>query len=716
MIKKIFKRFNIKDTIDKVVQAFNQELRVQHYEVRSNKVNTNIRLALVTDLHSCYYGENQMELLEAITSQDPDAILLGGDIFDSVISSQNTWIFLEAVSDKYPCFYVSGNNEHAIKSFSRIKQKLEKLNITILEGESRVIEINGEAINVCGVDDYDIGKKIFYKQLRNSIKDCNTSQYTLLLAHRPEKIIRYLAYDFDLILSGHAHGGQWRIPGVVNGLYAPNQGVFPKYAGGLYDYDGKVHIVSRGLARESTFIPRLNNPPELVIVNIKTTLLGEYMNKEIFETIDNKLAYKVPVHKGPINGIVTVPGSKSITNRALLIAALAEGKSTLEGVLFSDDSRHFLSSLQLLGFDIEIDEANKKVSVFGLGGKIPKEEATINVGSAGTAARFLTAMLALSNGIYVIECSQQMKNRPMKPLIDVLIDLGASFEYLEKDGFLPVRVTGNKGRGKNVSIDITKSTQFLSALLMVAPMTGNGMCIQITSDKKEGAYIRITTNMMQQFGIHAIYDGNNYIVSKGEKYRAKDYSIEPDVSAACYLYGLATLSGGTITVKGVYKELMQGDMKFLGVLEKLGSTLESTPEGIRLTGPKEGVYNGIDVDLNDFSDQTMTLSVLAAFAKSPTVIRNVAHIRLQECDRMQAIVNELTRVGISCKADGSHIHITPGQIKGAQIETYDDHRMSMAFSLLGIKAEGIVILDPMCCRKTFEDYFEVFDNLIKSNK
>lgn len=436
------------------------------------------------------------------------------------------------------------------------------------------------------------------------------------------------------------------------------------------------------------------------------------MKKAMFETDNDRMVYKVRPQNGPVSGTVTVPGSKSITNRALLIAALAEGRSELSGVLFSDDSRHFLGSLQSLGFDVAINEEEKIVTVMGLGGKIPSKNATINVGSAGTAARFLTAMLALSDGEHTIECSEQMKKRPMKPLFDALTAMGASFEYLEQEGYLPVKVTGNKGQCSEATMDITKSTQFLSALLMVGPMTDSGMTIKITSDKKDGAYIRITRNMMEQFGVSTSFDGEIYTVPAVGDYNNRDYYIEPDMSAACYFYAMAALTGGVITVRGVHKDIIQGDVKFLGVLEQLGCTLTHNEEGIQVIGPKGGVYAGIEVDMNDFSDQTMTLASLAVYATSPTIIRNVSHIRLQESDRMQAIINELTRIGIKCSADGKNITIIPGQPHGADIETYDDHRMSMAFTLLGLKTEGIIIVDPMCCRKTFENYFDVLETLL----
>lgn len=439
------------------------------------------------------------------------------------------------------------------------------------------------------------------------------------------------------------------------------------------------------------------------------------MNNQLFEKINGQTVYRVPTQYKAINGTVKVPGSKSITNRALLMAALAKGKSQLSGVLFSDDSRHFLSSLDALGFDVSIDEPGKEVTVHGLGGKIPKENATINVGSAGTAARFLTAMLALSDGEHTILCSEQMKKRPMKPLFDALISVGARFEYLEKEYFLPVKVIGNKGICQKVTMDISKSTQFLSALLMVAPMTNNDVSIQITSEKKGGAYIDITRHMMEQFGVTTTFDGTTYEVSKSSHYTLGNYAIEPDMSAACYFYAMAALTGGMITVSGVQTNLIQGDIKFLKVLKMLGCQINTTPEGIQVTGPKDGHYTGITVDMNDFSDQTMTLAALAPFATSPTTIQNVAHIRGQECDRMQAIINELTKAGITCKSDGEQIHINPGQINPTSISTYDDHRMAMAFTLIGLKSEDILIENPTCCKKTFENYFEVLENLLVLN-
>lgn len=423
--------------------------------------------------------------------------------------------------------------------------------------------------------------------------------------------------------------------------------------------------------------------------------------------------YVVQKLKGEFHVNVTVPGSKSVTNRALLMAALSNGRTSLEGILFSDDSRHFLSSLISLGFDVEYDETKCTATVVGCGGQIPQKNGTIHVGSAGTAARFLTAMLALSDGEYTIEASAQMEKRPMKPLFDALTAMGARFTYLKEEGFLPVKVKGSGAGVSYAEIDISKSTQFLSALMMIAPLLKNGLDIHITSEKTDGAYVRITRNMMKDFGCDVQYDGQDYHIAKGQTYQAGHYVIEPDVSAACYFYAMAAVTGGSAVVSRVHKGLMQGDMKFLDVLMQMGCTVTDLPEGIKVEGPADGLM-GIDVDMNDFSDQTMTLAAIAPFAKSETHIRNIAHISLQESDRLAAILTNLTALGIACEKEGDGILIHPGTCHGCEIKTYEDHRMAMAFAIPGLLTEGVVINDPLCCRKTFENYFDILDEILRN--
>lgn len=429
---------------------------------------------------------------------------------------------------------------------------------------------------------------------------------------------------------------------------------------------------------------------------------------------DNR--YKVHKLDKPVDWIVEVPGSKSMTNRALLMAALADGRTTLKGVLFSDDSRNFLGSLKSLGFAVDIDEGARMVSVTGLNGKIPVTEGEIYVGSAGTAARFLTAMLAMAEGSFVVNASEQMKKRPMKPLFDVLTDMGAEITCLESEGFLPVRIKGIGGRMpehemRHVKLDISKSTQFLSALMLVSPMIKQGLHIEITSERKDGSYIRITRRMMEQLGARVDFDGTCYTMESGIAYTCGSYQIEPDVSAACYFYAAAALTGGRTIVKNVTWECMQGDLKFIKLLEQMGCHAGMTPEGLAVQGAEGGRLKGITVDMKDFSDQAMTLAALAPYADETVRIENIGHIRLQESDRIHAIVTELTRIGVSCEEEEDAVTIYPGTPKPAVIQTYDDHRMAMAFALIGLRTEGIEIADPMCCRKTFEEYFEVLEKL-----
>ena len=425
--------------------------------------------------------------------------------------------------------------------------------------------------------------------------------------------------------------------------------------------------------------------------------------------------YRVNPVKDKIEGVFDfVPGSKSITNRALLICALAEGTSVLNGTLFSDDSRYFLKALQDLGFEVRIEEEKKQVVVKGENGKIPNKTGKIYVGSAGTAARFLSAMCGLSDGVYEIQSSPQMEKRPMKPLFEALEQLGADITYLKEPYFLPIIIegAGKLQRGtKEVSLDISKSTQFLSAFLMTGVMCKEGLKLNITSEKKTGSYIKITMDMMREFGVTVEFDGREYTVKENAGYQAREYQIEPDVSAACYFWAMAALTNGCVTIKNIHKNSMQGDMMFLDVLEQMGCKVSDTREGVKVEGTSR--LKGVKVDMNNFSDQALTLAALAVFADGPTRMEHIGHIRLQESDRLKAIATELGRMGIKTEEEEDAITIYPGEVIPAVIKTYEDHRVAMAFSLVGLKNEGILIDDPMCCKKTFEEYFLILDKLTK---
>lgn len=428
--------------------------------------------------------------------------------------------------------------------------------------------------------------------------------------------------------------------------------------------------------------------------------------------------YRVPcLAEFPLTGqnlSVSVPGSKSITNRALLLAMLADGESVLEDALFSDDSRHFLSCLDSLGFQTFANEATGRITVRGLAGKLPCKEASLYVGSAGTAARFLTACLGVSNGKFYMDASGQMRRRPMEPLLDCLSELGCEITFHEKTGHFPFTLTGHGFGQETISIDIDKSSQFLSALLIASVLSGKSVTIQVRGSHGM-AYIDMTRKMMTQFGVQtSLTEDGCFRIPAGQRYHARSYQIEPDVSGACYFYAMAAILGISVTVNGVKEDSLQGDVRFLHILAQMGCTIKETPDGICLTGPEKGRLKGLTADLSACSDQAITLAAIAPYADSPVAITGIGHIRHQESDRISAITENLRAMGITCEESPDRVVIHPGTPKPAHINTHDDHRLAMGFSLTGLLAPGIVIDNPGCCKKTFASYFDVFDKAVNT--
>ncbi|MBR1861153.1 MAG: 3-phosphoshikimate 1-carboxyvinyltransferase [Lachnospiraceae bacterium] len=438
---------------------------------------------------------------------------------------------------------------------------------------------------------------------------------------------------------------------------------------------------------------------------------------------------------------VCVPGSKSITNRALLIAALAKGETRLSGVLFSDDSRNFLECVKKLGIETVVNEKDRTVLIKGCGGDIPEKEAYLYVGSAGTAARFLTAVLGLGSGIYHMDASEQMRKRPMAPLLDSLKELGCEVIYEGEEGHFPFTLKANGFSRDSIEINIDSSSQFLSALLIASVLKKDSFSVDVQG-KHGMAYIDMTVRMMEQFGVKCGREqapgggkeGLRFTIPGEQSYTGRDYYIEPDASAAAYFYAMCPLLSVPVRVEGVCFDSLQGDVEFIHILEKMGCRVEdgnSKPEcegkgnpdkkspeshgskGICLLPPKNGSFNGITVDMSSCSDQTITLSAIAPFAETTTKITGIGHIRLQESDRLTAIVTELGKLGIRTEHDEDSITIHPGSPRPGEVETYEDHRMAMGFSLIGLRAGGIVIKDPACCKKTFENYFDKLDEVIR---
>ena len=434
-----------------------------------------------------------------------------------------------------------------------------------------------------------------------------------------------------------------------------------------------------------------------------------YQVLNIYEILKDRDVRREPL-------VVSVPGSKSITNRALLLATLAKGSSLLKGVLFSDDSRHFLKCIQDLGFETKVDEKAKTVAVEGLGGPIPFASARQYVGSAGTAARFLTAYLGLSHGVFYMDASEQMRKRPMAPLLDSLNKLGCQVFYMpgHEKGHFPFFLRGHGFKRDHITVNIDHSSQFLSALLIASCLSPQDFTTTVEGTHGM-AYIEMTLRMMEQFGVTVEQPGSNvFLTRSGQRYRAQEYQVEPDVSAACYFYAMCPLLNIPVLVKQVHFDSLQGDIAFLRLLEQMGCKLSDTPRGILLSPPEKGVFHGITADMSACSDQAITLAAIAPYADSPTTITGIGHIRFQESDRLTAMVTELTKMGIRCESDEKSITIYPGNPSPALVETYEDHRMAMGFALTGLRTQGITIKDPDCCRKTFEEYFEVLDKIIKT--
>lgn len=410
-----------------------------------------------------------------------------------------------------------------------------------------------------------------------------------------------------------------------------------------------------------------------------------------------------------INAVVRVPGSKSLTNRALLIAALANGTTRITNSLFSDDSRYFAGALKTLGFDVQLDEVISEITVIGLGGQIPSKKAELFIGNAGTAARFLSALLALGEGEYILDGDPRMRERPIGDLIDSLHQLGVDLEATSNCP--PVKIFAKGLPGGKTKIAGNISSQFLSALLMVAPYAKSQVEIEVTAELNSKPYVDMTIAVMKEFGVEVERDGyERFIIQPSSFSPLSSYSIECDASAASYFFAVPAICGGTVRVENISRKSKQGDIAFLAILEQMGCIISETKNFIEVTGPQN--LSGIDVDMRDIPDTAQTLAAIAPFAASPTRICGIASARLKETDRVHATCTELIRLGVRVEEHEDGMTIFPcDTLQPAQIQTYNDHRMAMAFSLIGLRSPGITIENPACVSKTFPNYFEVLDRL-----
>ncbi len=417
-----------------------------------------------------------------------------------------------------------------------------------------------------------------------------------------------------------------------------------------------------------------------------------------------------------LNATVRVPGSKSLTNRALLIASLANGTTHLTNALFSDDSRYFAKALQTLGFDVQLDEANFSMTVTGLGGRIPAKSAELFIGNAGTAARFLSAFLTLGNGEYILDGEPRMRERPIGDLVEALEQLGCDIQPLQKaEGGKqicpPVKITASGLKGGKTKIAGDISSQFLSALLMTAPYAQNSIEVELTTELNSKPYVDMTIAIMKDFGVEV--ERNEYsrfTIHPSSFFPLSSYAIESDASAASYFFAAPAICGGTVKVENISRKSVQGDVAFVDVLAQLGCEVKEVDNSILVT--RSSSLHGVDVDMRDIPDTAQTLAAVAPFADSPTRIRGIASARVKETDRVHATCTELARLGVQVEEHEDGMTIYPCQtFKPANIQTYNDHRMAMAFALIGLRFDGLTIENPSCVSKTFPNFFDVLETL-----
>ena len=396
----------------------------------------------------------------------------------------------------------------------------------------------------------------------------------------------------------------------------------------------------------------------------------------------------------PLDATVRPPGSKSITNRALLCAALAPGRSTLTGALFADDTRAMLGAVAALGATVDPDEQAAVIHVTGADPRTGTADATVDARQSGTTSRFILPAAALRPGRTVVDGTPQLRARPFGPVLDALRDLGAE---VSATAFLPATVRGPL-RGGPVRVSGHISSQFLSGLLMAGPLMTEGLAVELTSELVSAPYVEMTRAVMAAFGVQAA----GLTVAPGT-YQPTEYPIEPDASAASYFLGAAAIAGGRVTVRGLGTASLQGDVAFADVLGRMGATVTRSADTLTVSAGR--TLHGIDVDIADISDTAQTLAAVAVYADSPTRVRGIGFIRGKETDRVAAVVTELRRAGIDAVEDADGFTIHPGVPRPTRFATYEDHRMAMSLSLLGLRSAGIEIADPGCVAKTYPGFF-----------
>jgi 3-phosphoshikimate 1-carboxyvinyltransferase len=417
---------------------------------------------------------------------------------------------------------------------------------------------------------------------------------------------------------------------------------------------------------------------------------------------------------GPVDADVRPPGSKSLTNRALVAAALATGTSRLHGVLFADDTEAMLDCIAALGATVVVDRDAHVIEVVGTGGRLADGPVELHAKLSGTTSRFIAAVLALGAGPFRLDGGEPLRARPMGPVLDAVRQLGATVTEEGEPGHLPVTVSGGAtgvgpgGETGFVHLPGDVSSQFVSGLLLAGACLPGGLRVELSTDAVSRPYLDMTIAVMAAFGATARADGPRAYVVEPGGYTAADHAIEPDASAASYLFAVAAVCGGRVRVQGLGRHSLQGDVRFVDALEDMGCTVDRGDDAIEVVG---GPLRGIEADFEPISDTAQTIAAVAAFAEGPTRITGIGFIRRKETDRIAAVVTEMGRAGVGAREEHDGFVIEPAPVRPATIETYDDHRMAMSFTLLGLRAPGICIADPGCVAKTFPDYFDVIETL-----
>ncbi|NLX98200.1 MAG: 3-phosphoshikimate 1-carboxyvinyltransferase [Rhodopirellula sp.] len=414
---------------------------------------------------------------------------------------------------------------------------------------------------------------------------------------------------------------------------------------------------------------------------------------------------------GPIHGTIRPPGSKSITNRALVCAALAEGTSTLTGALDSDDTRVMVQGLHRLGLEVLDDPRQSVIQVAGCAGRPPAKGAEIDAANSGTTIRFLTAVATLGQGRFRLDGSPRMRQRPIGDLLAALGQLGADAVSEAGNRCPPVVIQANGLPGGKAVVAGDISSQFLSALLMAAPCAASPVELAVVGELVSQPYVEMTLAVMNSFGVSVRREGlSRFLVSGQESYQCRQYTIEPDASAASYFFAAAAVTGGTVTVEGLSRSSLQGDVAFCDCLAKMGCDVSYGDGTITVIGHR---LHGIEIDMNAVSDTVQTLGAVALFAEGSTTITNVGHIRHKETDRLAALAIELRKLGAKVEERADGLTIVPDALNGAEIDTYDDHRMAMSMALVGLASKGVVIRDPDCTAKTYPRFFQDLESLVR---